>query len=366
MVQIKKLFETNNQSNHHQIVGGDFELTSIPSNISDSYKLQKFGSVGTWTSSGRASLAILLQDLVKRGIEQIVLPSYLCSSILLPIRKIGLKYSFYNVDRNLESVIEPQDKSAILLIHYFGWFNKLAIELRKHSSSESFYLIEDVTHAFLSDWYTWTSSSEFVFMSLRKFGPVPIGGWCSYTYDNLPISKEIESLAWKSIAARLLRAQYVVEPSNWTDFDVEKFYLNLLHQVEVFLDQNPTVCKLPKIAYDLIMGLNWHQIGMQRRSNWLDLHTMINDKVDALITELPEDVVPLGYVIKCKNRDKLKDRLAKRHIFCPVHWQLPNIINEDNFPESVALSQQCLTLPIDQRYSFDDMARIAEVVQSEL
>ena len=47
-------------------------------------------------SSGRAALYQILKYLKQeKGVTSVFLPDYLCSSILVPIQKLGLEYSFY-------------------------------------------------------------------------------------------------------------------------------------------------------------------------------------------------------------------------------------------------------------------------------
>ena len=114
------------------------------------------------------------------------------------------------------------------------------------------------------------------------------------------------------------------------------------------------------------VGAWWDDISKRRRANWSCLHDLLDGQVDTILKTLPEDVVPLGYVINLQGRDRLRARLASHCIFCPVHWTLPNEVDPQMFPEAALLSNTCMTIPIDQRYDTDDMVRIAEVIKSEL
>ena len=126
-----------------KIIGGDFELESIPSGLSEQDVFQTYGVSGTWTTSGRSALAVILQHLTNRGVNHVHLPAYLCSSILLPIKELGLTYSFYRVDHELAAHPESIEGSAVLLIHYFGWLNKSTARIREEAVHGSFHLIED-------------------------------------------------------------------------------------------------------------------------------------------------------------------------------------------------------------------------------
>ena len=102
---------------------------------------------------------------------------------------------------------------------------------------------------------------------------------------------------------------------------------------------------------------------MRRRENWQHLNDLLDGKVEVLTNDLPAQVVPLGYVIQAPDRDMVQNRLAAQRIFCPVHWKLPDAVSPRRFPEAASLADSCLTLPIDQRYGPEDMARIAEAVK---
>ena len=56
----------------------------------------------------------------------------------------------------------------------------------------------------------------------------------------------------------------------------------------------------------------------------------------------------------------MRAELVRRRIFCPVHWPLPQEIEEARFPEEHRLSAEMLGLPIDQRYEPADMQRLAD------
>ena len=366
MKSTSELSLKHKKSDRRQTIGGDFELQSLPLGVSEQDLFQTNGMSGTWTASGRAALAVVLQHLINIGVTHVNLPAYLCKSVLLPITELGLTYSFYKVDEELASHPDSVEGSAVLLIHYFGWLNKSTDRIRKDAASRSFYLIEDTTHALLSDWEMSEINKNLVFMTPRKFGPAPLGGWCSVDTEVEAASKETEAMAWQSVAARLVRAFYLDKQLSSSDIEMETFYLRVLREVELFLDHHPTDIGLPQIAREIIAGLNWDEIANRRRENWRCLHDLLDGQVDAILTSMPENVVPLGYMIRVKGRDRLRSRLASHRIFCPVHWALPNEVDPQIFPEAALLSNTCMTIPIDQRYDKDDMVRIAEVLKTEL
>ena len=353
------------ESCRRRAIGGEFELSASSLGPADRLADLTHGLAGTWTASGRAALALVLQDLQTKGVRHVHLPSYLCESVLLPVQALGLEYSFYPVDTHLTAYPDPPPGSAVILIHYFGWLNPVTAELRAEAGHSS-YLIEDSSQALLSDWSVSPDGARFVFFSPRKFGPAPLGGWCNIHVELDEPPSEVEALAWRSLAARLARGAYLAEPDAPVDPVVEAFYLEAFGAVETFLNTHPTSAAVPQIALNIIAGLDWNDIAARRRTNWQCLNELLSEHVGALMPALPADVVPLGYVVRLRDRDRVRAALAAKRIFCPVHWPLPVEVSAQRFPDAASLAKTCLTLPIDQRYDLDDMVRMADALRAEL
>jgi hypothetical protein len=81
----------------------------------------------------------------------------------------------------------------------------------------------------------------------------------------------------------------------------------------------------------------------------------------AVFPQLPAKVVPLGFPIRLKNRDQVRQRLFEHQIYPPVHWPLEGIV-PDEFRNSHQLAANIMTLPCDQRYDGHDMMRMATLV----
>ena len=343
-------------------IGGEFELSTLALGSAKKLKNLTRGYEGTWTASGRSALSAILKHLQNTGIKHVHLPAYLCESILLTVKALGLQYAFYPVDSELEAHPVSPPNSAVLLIHYFGWLNPATTKLRAEAG-RTFHLIEDASQALLSDWTASADVSRFVILSPRKFGPVPLGGWCNISMEVDRPTIQTEKFMWQSLAARLTRATYMRESDVRIEPSIEKFYIDAFNEAEEFLDSHPCEASVPQIALELIAGLDWDSIAQQRRANWLKLDELLSGIVDPLTNVLPDNVVPLGYVIRLKNRDEVRRKLRDHRIFCPVHWPLPVEINPLSFPDAALLSKSILTIPIDQRYDQADMLRIAHAIK---
>lgn len=356
-----------------RIIGGDFEIERLKFGTREQLNALARGRSGTWTLSGRGALSLILKQLQARGVCHVHLPSHLCESLLLPIKTLGLDYSFYPVNATtLAAEPDPPEGAAVLVIHYFGWLNPTINTLRREAANANFHLIEDAAQALLSDWSApseipSSDAARFLLLSPRKFAPTVLGGWCNVAATEAKTTdRAIEELATRSLAARMTRWLYLADANAPVEAAIETFYLEHLKAIEKFLDEHPTLTTVPPFILDLIAGQDWGAIALRRRANWQHLNALLSARVETLQATLPPDVVPLGYVIRLRERDRVRASLAAERIFCPVHWPLPAEVDARRFPDAANVAATTLTLPVDQRYTENEMSRMADAVIAAL
>ena len=170
------------------MIGGEFQIA-----VTDILNAENrhFESPDVYAySSGRAALYQILKYLkLEKGVTSVLLPDYLCSSILVPIQKLGLEYSFYPIDEQLElqknSFAELYKKdAAVLLINYYG-LQDLSVQINSiRGIDEKAIIIEDDVQAYY-EFKKPLDDIDFKFTSLRKTFAVPDGGLVKTKY-NLP------------------------------------------------------------------------------------------------------------------------------------------------------------------------------------
>ncbi|WP_434304816.1 hypothetical protein [Clostridium botulinum] len=160
--------------------------------------------------------------------------------------------------------------------------------------------------------------------------------------------------------ARIKKTRYIELNSG----DEEDF-LNLFNQAnEAYYEREHINCMdnetkefLNKVNYKLIKQLRIDNYNyLYERFKKLNNIKILFDK------NLIEDNVPLGFPILIENRDFIRTELRKHYIYCPVHWDIRNehLMNEYN--KSMYLSNKIITIPIDNRYDFQDMDRLINVI----
>lgn len=346
-------------------IGGEPELKGWPEGPPGGLAFVARGRPGTWTSSGRTALWVLLESVKRQGARRVLLPSFICDSVTLAAHAAGLPVSYFPVRRDLRADPDPRSGDAVVLVDYFGWPSQ--DQFSRTMKGENFWLLRDVSHSLLSPWAHGEDGSANVFGSVRKLGNAVLGGWTSAEGGELnPLPQAAEKAAWRALAGRLVKAAYLSSETAAVNDDTEAMYLSAFAGLEEELDRWTGASPPPGFALDLIDRMDWLSIVEKRRKNWTALWEKLEGGVDSSMRELPDGVTPLGFHFVHPNRDELRRSLAQRGIFCPIHWPIPRDVNDRVFLDSALLAKTGLTLPVDQRYGTSDMERMAEALREVL
>ena len=300
-----------------------------------------------WFISGRSALDFILKDIKRnKDVKTILVPSYICDTILEPIIRNGLEIKFYSVivkDNCLFKCIN-EEADILLNIDYFGYTTKQEINFNG-------IVINDVTH---SVFVNKDNKSDYVYGSLRKWSGFLTGGFAysnthkfSHNYEEVPSSFiDNKELAQKN------KLNYISEVNSSKD------YLDLFKQSEDYLSNNYQYGAY-KEDIDKAKHLNIDLIREKRKEN---ANYLIGNLKDiSIYKEVKEDDCPLFVPIIVENRDKLRKYLIDKKIYCPVHWPLSNYhkikVNDQE------IYQNELSLICDQRYNLDDMKYIVDVIK---
>ena len=165
-------------------------------------------------NNGRSALYAALIDIGLKSGDKFLLPDYICDSILLPFKELGIIPIFYNIDEDLNIFIDANVDQCVgvLIVHYFGLIHsdpKLIAIIKQYS----LIVIEDFAHAIPSNKII-SSYSHYAFFSLQKCFPLPDGG---LLVTNKPLSnfnaKPMKSLIMlKNLSKKFLYALDAISP----------------------------------------------------------------------------------------------------------------------------------------------------------
>lgn len=310
-------------------IGGYFEL-ELPQGT-------EYHSQAIALNTGRNALEYILRA---RGYKRVYLPYYSCEVLLEPSKKLGVEYTFYHINANLEADLQPSLNSdeAILCINYFGLKQDHVNALAQRYGKQ---LIVDNTQAF----YARPIDGIDTFYSCRKFFGVPDG---AYLYCDKVLDAELEQdYSWERMTHLLKRI----------DVSAEAAYADFREQSEK-LKNNP-IRKMSQLTHSIMASIDYNDVAEKRRQNYLLLDKALGNK-NGITLSLAADAVPMVYPFLTTDQ-QLRQRLINNKVYVATYW--PNVLDWINTDSTeYTLTTQLLPLPIDQRYGEGDLKRIYELI----
>lgn len=339
-----------------KVIGGLFGFAEMDG---DSCKPPPFlGSNRVLLANARSGVWLAVK-LMKA--HRVWVPSYLCHTILDGIRAAGTEARFYEVDDRLQvsSIDWTQAVSRgdlVVLIDFFGWPCNPSFKSVLHEKGA--WILEDACQAMLSD--STGEDVDFTLLSPRKFLGVPDGAvlCCKCNeidLQNVRLEAPPEDWWLESFLAMQLRREQDLCGINRAWFEHYRRF-DAGHPIGAYA--------MSQLSQALLLHtFDYEAIARRRIENYRVLAERLGRF--ALLPQLSDGVVPLGFPARFPERDRLREALFKADIYPPVHWKLDGVVPRQ-FDRSHRLSAQIMTLPCDQRYDSEDMERMAETVLREV
>ena len=291
-------------------------------------------------NTGRNCLEYILRV---RGYKKVYVPYYTCEAVMEPINKLGVLYEFYHIDIHFEirDRFTLKEGEALLYTHYFGLKQRYVEQLAETIGSR---LIVDNTQAF----YANPLSGIDTFYTCRKFFGVPDG---AYLYCDKELDEEIEQDYSFDRVAHLVKRIDLSAEEGFKDF----------RRVDDGLDNQP-IRKMSKLTQRMMQGIDYGAAAQKRRENYQMLHETLG-KENNIDLPLEGDAVPMvyPYLVPVKG---LREKLIENKIFVARYW--PNVLDwttKEDIDYLLAIQMQ--PLPIDQRYSANEMNHIIEIINAK-
>lgn len=338
------------------MIGGEFPIAII-----DLLKAPRVSRVNDGTyhyASGRAALYQILKYLKEEnGINTILLPDYLCDTILVPINKLEIKYIFFPLNDRLEL---EQDKfkevynknSSILLINYFGLQDLTKQIACIRNINADAIIIEDDVQAFY-EFKKPLGNVDFKYTSLRKTFAIPDGGLVK-TKHSMPVIDKPNTFGQYKAAAALMKA---MREGNFDD----NVYLDISKMGGSKIDDE-LECSMSLVSERLYACLDEEDVKTRRQKNAQYLIQKLFDGGIPTILPVSEDKVPLFVPIWLENRDEVRKQMFQHEIFCPVHWPLEGL----PLKKGAEMAQHELSLIVDQRYGQKEMEELINCINNKI
>ena len=282
---------------------------------------------------GRNALRYLIEQ---RQIRALLLPSFLCDTVKSVCSDINCRY--YSVGPDLlPQFPEPAEGEWLYVVNYYGQLSPAFLaELRQRFSR----LIVDNAQAYFESPLPETDT----LYTCRKFFGVPDGAFLYTSAPSRPLERDESYEHMRHILGRFERSgrEFYAESSENND----RFYSEPVRAMSLLTD-------------NLLRGIDYAFAERQRRENFRTLASLLDEDNLLSVREVPG---PFAYPLMLENGMALKKRLAAENIYVPTLW--PECLQA--FPSGSTerrLAEDILPLPVDQRYSAEDMRYLASEIK---
>jgi len=316
--------------------------------------------------NGRSALYAILKK-IKNKINRVYVPTYLCKSILQPIKEIGLNYKFYKIKNNFNYNLPIKKNSAVIFLNYFGNINKRYKFLKNNYKKNIFY-IKDCTHDIFNKYHNINNFNKreiYKFASIRKYMPFSLGAITNLKSLklNAPNKEEIKIFN-RSYKNLFIRGKYFSYPLKTIDNSLEKKMLTEQSNFKIFENKNILNSRLPKHIERKLVKYNLKKNLKKRLDNYLFLKKELNCKIN-IISKTSSFPLYLTILLNQNNKKILKF-LHKHRVFACNLWKLPKEVSKKKYKESHNLSKRLISLPVDHRYKKEDIKFMASILHKAL
>lgn len=340
------------------MIGGEFDI-NIQGNQSQWQNDILSDGISTYGTGRSALYNIIKAVLEERPISQVMLPDYLCSSMLVPIHRLGVTSVFYPLNDILEMdrakfAALYKKGSVVIVINYYGLTDITTQIQYVRSLGADTVIIEDDVQAYY-EFEKDQTDADYRFTSLRKWFALPDGGLAKAKYASLQSTTVPNIFHQYKVAGGILKA--LRNPDYYDDC----IYLNLLEKGEELIDEDIekgmssfTREHIPYIAVDRISHI--------RKSNASYIIDGLRKIGITPILPLTGERTPFFVPIWLNNRKKVRQALFQHDVFCPVHWPLEGM----PVKKGAEMAEHELSIIIDQRYTHDDMDLILNILDDNI
>jgi dTDP-4-amino-4,6-dideoxygalactose transaminase len=346
-------------------IGSEFSLSVEKGNYFS--KINSLGEKNTFLRCGRDAIG-LVAELLETQTHIILIPSYCCDAMVQPFVSRGWDVEYYPIMDNfstdiqyLISLIKRKKPDAVLIMNFFGVSDTHQIVDRIRSENSSIQIIEDVTHILFDFDKAYSDKIDYYVGSVRKWMGIVDGGLVvSNKKSILKVKfKESEFVTLRREAFKI-KQQY----NSMSESLIKDRFRRLFLDAEKSLNNEVEPLSISVESKKLIDSYNYSLMVKTRKKNARVLikllklipHIRLPYNFDILL-----ESTPFSVPILVKGRDKLQSELARKGVYLSVLWPL-NEKSRKISHFSAELEGSMLSIPVDQRYTPEDMKYICKLL----
>lgn len=330
-----------------------------------------------YTNNGRtASVYAFNHCREKMKGKKVLLPDYLCLSVISALKAAEAEYDFYHINKDLTIDIDSmekaitQDTGMIYFIHYFSVPQPKAVtdKIKALAKIHSLLIMEDITQALFSRDKERMGFGDYIVGSTRKWYPMTDGGIVAVRNGldgkSLPLMQPYDESVYKELLISSLRTYYDTHPDA-----MKQLYLDREAEANAGRYKNLTPREMTDESKYIFFGTDTAGLMARRCENYSYLYDRLKSLPEITIASSEQagngEYVPFGFTLLArdrKDRDRMYGYLVDNGIIPEIQWKLPV---EYYAPGKAAmeLSERNLMIQCDQRYCIRDMAYVCEKVE---
>lgn len=344
--------------------GSEHPAIVLPDGYFDS--LGDLGREITYLRSGREALMAVALDCKKEVKSVLLMPAYCCWSMCAPFEKVGWKVVYYRLNTDLtvdmsymDILLEEYHPSAVLTMNFFGVASTCQAVNRIKEFDSSITVIEDFSHCTFSVRDIFNERVDYYVSSIRKSVGV-CDGSIILSREKLCVSVNpyTEGFSNSRVTAQTLKGQYAYSKSE----EEKQTFLSMLRNGEETLNQFEAVHAISPTASRMLGLINGETIAYARRENMKHLVSLLKGKV-----RMHESIhfsyagAPFSLPVIVDEQALIQKKLAENGVYAAVLWPLSEEAGRV-CENSLYFSEHMLSIPIDQRYNWDDIEDMANII----
>lgn len=308
-------------------IGGYIEL--------DTYSLPLLHKEAIALNCGRNALAYVLKC---KNIKKIYIPKFLCKSVYNVCQREHVLVSFYNIDKSFLPIdLCLNDDEWLYIVNYYGQLtNDQILDYKKKYKN----IIVDNAQSY----FQMPVEGVDTLYTCRKYFGVADGAFLYTDFklnEVLPIDESYQRMQF--ILGRYERS-------------ANEFYTQYVENNRFFKDE--PIKEMSKLTRNLLCGIDYNDVCNKRVNNFYYLHENLKEINQLEVSYMGTFMYPLFI----DNADVIRKELQKKKIYIPTLWPDAFEWCSENEIEHKFV-QNILPLPIDQRYSTEDMKYIVEEIR---
>ena len=295
------------------------------------YEIQRY-------NSGRTAIWAALQNM---HISRLWVPHFYCPSVFEMLYGMGIEICKYHIDEEFKPIdVTDSASDGLILVNYYGILDKYIMSLNVDRKN----LMIDNSQAF----YTKPIIHEGIYniYSCRKFFGVPDGAYL--IGKKLKQSNLEQGTSYERMTA-LLKA---------IELGTNSAYKDSLRNEEALNEKKNYMSLLTK---SLLQSIDYEEVAKIRLRN----AAYVNDRLSKWQTIKNIDLSSVMYLYPLLVNKDIRSKLVSKKIYIPTLWK-ELITAEYEGTIEYRYSKYMLCLPIDQRYTVDDLEKMCTIVEEEL